>query len=40
MQKPIDNHLFIEAEEYNGNLYGRSINDIREIDNTVCSFLN
>eukprot|EP00795_Rhopilema_esculentum_P016848 gene16848-8322_t len=31
MEKDIQNHLFIEAGQYNDNLYGTSVNSVREV---------
>ena len=35
MEKDIQNYLFIEAGEYGGNLYGTSVNAVREVANAV-----
>ena len=35
MERDIQNCLFIEAGEYGGNLYGTSINAVREVTATV-----
>lgn len=35
MEKDIQNYLFIEAGEYGGNLYGTSVNAVREVANSV-----
>lgn len=34
MEKDIQNYLFIEAGEYGGNLYGTSVNAVREVANS------
>lgn len=39
MEKDIQNYAFIEAGEYGGNLYGTSINAIRQVANAVCQYL-
>jgi disks large protein 1 len=36
MENDINNHLFIEAGKYKGNLYGTTINAIRQVAKTVC----
>jgi guanylate kinase len=35
MERDIQNYLFIEAGEYGGNLYGTSIDAVREVANNV-----
>lgn len=35
MEEDIHNYLFIEAGEYGGNLYGTSVNAVREVANSV-----
>jgi disks large protein 1 len=35
MERDIQNYLFIEAGEYGGNLYGTSVNAVREVANNV-----
>jgi guanylate kinase len=35
MERDIQNYLFIEAGEYGGNLYGTSVNAVREVANSV-----
>jgi guanylate kinase len=35
MERDIQNYLFIEAGEYGGNLYGTSVNAVREVANAV-----
>lgn len=38
MEKDIAQHLFIEAGQYNGNLYGTSVSSVREVSVTpMCS---
>lgn len=37
MEKDIQNHLFIEAGQYNDNLYGTSVASVREVAEKVCS---
>lgn len=32
MERDIQNHLFIEAGQYNDNLYGTSVASVREVD--------
>lgn len=39
MEKDIQNYAFIEAGEYGGNLYGTSINAVREVANSVSQFV-
>lgn len=45
MEKDIQNHLFIEAGQYNDNLYGTSVSSVREVAEKVsnsiflCNFL-
>lgn len=38
MEKDIQNHLFIEAGQYNDNLYGTSVASVREVAEKVRSF--
>lgn len=40
MEKDIQNHLFIEAGQYNDNLYGTSVHSVREVAEKVCKFSN
>ena len=40
MERDIQNYLFIEAGEYGGNLYGTSVNAVREVANAVSFILN
>lgn len=35
MENDIQNHLFIEAGQYNGNLYGTSVSSVREVAEQV-----
>jgi guanylate kinase len=35
MERDIQNHLFIEAGQYNDNLYGTSVASVREVSETV-----
>lgn len=35
MEKDIQNHLFIEAGQYNDNLYGTSVASVREVADKV-----
>lgn len=35
MERDIQNYLFIEAGEYGGNLYGTSVQAVREVANAV-----
>ena len=35
MERDIQNHLFIEAGQYNENLYGTSVNSVREVAEKV-----
>lgn len=37
MEKDIQNHLFIEAGQYNDNLYGTSVASVREVAEKVNS---
>ena len=36
MEQDIANHLFIEAGQYNDNLYGTSVTSVREVSEMVC----
>jgi len=36
MEQDIANHLFIEAGQYNDNLYGTSVSSVREVSEKVC----
>ncbi len=36
MEKDIQNHLFIEAGQYNDNLYGTSVASVKEVAEKVC----
>jgi disks large protein 1 len=37
MEQDIQNHLFIEAGQYNENLYGTSITSVREVaEKVIC----
>lgn len=40
MEKDIQNHLFIEAGQYNDNLYGTSVASVKEVADKVsfCKF--
>lgn len=40
MEKDIQNHLFIEAGQYNDNLYGTSVASVREVAEKVSFNLN
>lgn len=35
MERDIQNHLFIEAGQYNDNLYGTSVQSVREVSDKV-----
>lgn len=35
MEQDIQNHLFIEAGQYNDNLYGTSVSSVREVAEKV-----
>lgn len=35
MERAIQNHMFIEAGQYNENLYGTSVNSVREVAEKV-----
>lgn len=37
MERDIQNHLFIEAGQYNDNLYGTSVASVREVAEKVSS---
>lgn len=37
MERDIQNHLFIEAGQYNDNLYGTSVASVREVAEKVCT---
>jgi len=37
MERDIQNQLFVEAGQYNDNLYGTSIQAVRDIAETVCN---
>lgn len=39
MERDIQNHLFIEAGQYNDNLYGTSVASVREVAEKVCIIL-
>ena len=42
MERAIQNHMFIEAGQYNENLYGTSVQSVKEVAEKVqclCSFL-
>lgn len=39
MERDIQNHLFIEAGQYNDNLYGTSVASVREVAEKVCRIL-
>lgn len=39
MERDIQNHLFIEAGQYNDNLYGTSVASVREVAEKVCCSL-
>lgn len=39
MEKDIQNHLFIEAGQYNDNLYGTSVASVREVADKVISII-
>lgn len=39
MERDIQNHLFIEAGQYNDNLYGTSVASVREVAEKVCTIL-
>jgi len=39
MERDIQNQLFVEAGQYNGNLYGTSIQAVRDIAETVRTML-
>lgn len=36
MERDIQNHLFIEAGQYNDNLYGTSVASVKEVAEKVC----
>jgi len=38
MERDIQNHLFIEAGQYNNNLYGTSVQSVREVSDKVFIF--
>lgn len=40
MERDIQNHLFIEAGQYNDNLYGTSVASVREVAEKVCKVLS
>lgn len=40
MERDIQNHLFIEAGQYNDNLYGTSVVSVREVAEKVNSSYN
>lgn len=40
MERDIQNHLFIEAGQYNDNLYGTSVASVREVAEKVCATLS
>ena len=37
MERDIQNQLFVEAGQYNDNLYGTSVQAVRDIAETVCT---
>ena len=39
MERDIQNHLFIEAGQYNDNLYGTSVASVKDVAEKVSSFL-
>lgn len=39
MEKDIQNHLFIEAGQYNDNLYGTSVASVREVADKVFYYI-
>ena len=39
MEKDIQNHLFIEAGQYNENLYGTSVQSVREVAEKVSKYI-
>ena len=39
MEADIANHMFIEAGQYNENLYGTSVESVREVAEKVCLFV-
>lgn len=39
MERDIQNHLFIEAGQYNDNLYGTSVASVREVAEKVRALL-
>lgn len=39
MERDIQNHLFIEAGQYNDNLYGTSVASVREVAEKVIKHL-
>lgn len=38
MEKDIQNHLFIEAGQYNDNLYGTSVASVKEVAEKVSTY--
>lgn len=38
MERDIQSHMFIEAGEYNGNLYGTSISSVKEVAEKVLPY--
>ena len=40
MERDIQSHLFIEAGQYNGNLYGTSITSVVEVAEQASSYLS
>lgn len=41
MERDIQNHLFIEAGQYNDNLYGTSVASVREVaEKVICLFIS
>lgn len=40
MERDIHNHLFIEAGQYNENLYGTSVASVREVAEQVYSLFS
>lgn len=40
MERDIQNHLFIEAGQYNDNLYGTSVASVKDVAERVSSVMN
>jgi len=39
MERDIENHLYVEAGQFKGNLYGTSIQSVKQVAQTVSTIL-